>query len=128
MQYIVREISNQWKNAQLYIPHLEVEKCKIYEVIFARLNGKKNVEVSLDIPTSMLYEDLELYFANGRGNLVKVGYKRVDDKLLFATNKVGVYTIIAKENKGSVLSKIVTNASSISKHMGLRIDKAMKGM
>ena len=128
MQYIVRENSNQWKFIQSYIPHVECSKCKMYEVVFARLNGRKDIEVSLEIPKQFQQEEVELFFANGRGGLHEVGFERLEDSLLFSTSKVGVYIVVAKTNKASLFTKIANNASIVSKTMGYQIDKVMKGM
>lgn len=128
MQYVVREISEDWENVQLYIPHTDVETCKVYEIVFGRLNGRQNIEISIDIPCTMLDGELDLYFGDGRGNMIKMGYKRNENTIRFYTNKVGFYAIVLNSEKENVVSKIMNNASSITKYMGLRMDKSMRGM
>lgn len=129
-KYIIKEMSDNWNLLKFYFPNFEMTNSKVYEIVFARVSGRQLMEITLLIPEQMLNKKCELYFTDGKGKIELVKTNRINNKILFTSDKVGLYILSgsSREIANSKLSQILLNVSNLSKGVSLKIKRAIMGM
>lgn len=129
-KYIIKEMSDNWNLLKFYFPNFEMTNSKVYEIVFARVSGRQLMEITLLIPEQMLNKKCELYFTDGKGKIESVKTNRINNKILFTSDKVGLYILSgsSREIANSKLSQILLNVSNLSKGVSLKIKRAIMGM